>query len=283
MGGLVWLNGQLRRRAEARISIDDFGFLYGAACFETMRAFGGVVFRLDRHLARLLGGLDALGVNAPAPEVLGDAVRATLGANALREARVRLTVSPGVGVGRLDVSSGLAPTVLVVAEPAPPDPMPARLVIASQRVDAARPLAHAKTANYLTSIIALAEARTAGGDDALLLGPNGEAVEAATANLFVVARGELVTPPLAAGPLPGITREAVLECAGAMGISCGERRIDRALLSAAEEVFVTNSIVGLRPVASVIGWWTGGEVPGAITSALTRAYTELVRQECGLD
>jgi branched-chain amino acid aminotransferase len=282
MGGLVWLNGQLRPRTEATVSIDDFGFLYGAACFETMRAFGGVVFRLDRHLARLLGGLDALGVQSPGPGALAAAVRATLEANELREARVRLTVSPGAGAGRPDLSSARTPTVLVVVEPAPPDPLPATLVVSSQRVDAGRPLARAKTANYLASIVALAEARAAGGEDALLLGANGDAVEAATANLFVVAAGELLTPPVAAGPLPGVTREALLECAAAMGIPSGERPISRAVLSAADEVFVTNSIVGLRPVASVMGWWTGTSVPGPVTGRLAQSYAELVRRECGL-
>lgn len=280
---LVWLDGALRERAEAAVSIDDLGFLYGAACFETMRAFGGVVFRLDRHLARLEAGLTALGVRPPARAALAAAVTATLAANVLREARVRLTVSAGRGAGRPDVATAPAPTVLVVAEPPPPEPPPARLMVATQRVDPARPLAAAKTANYLASLVALAEARAAGGDEALLLGPRGDAVEAATANLFAIVGGRLLTPPLTAGPLPGVTREAVLECARALGLPARERRLARALLASADEVFVTNSVSGLRPVAAIAGWWVALVAPGPHTRALAAAYRDLVARECRIE
>src|SRR5207249_5414074 len=100
---------------------------------------------------------------------------------------------------------------------------------------------------------ALAEARAAGADEALLLGPRGDAVEAATANVFVVIDGVLLTPPLAAGPLPGVTREAVLECARALGLPAKEQRLPRELVVAADEVFLTNSVAGIRPVAEISG------------------------------
>lgn len=277
---LVWLDGGLRERAEATVSIDDLGFLYGAACFETMRAFRGTVFRLQRHFDRLEAGLGALGVRPPERVTLEAAVAATLEANGLRDARIRLTVSAGRGIGRPDVSSATAPTVLLVAEPPPPDPEPARLVVVSQRVDAARALASAKTANYLASLVALAEARAAGGDEALLLGTGGDAVEAATSNLFAVVEGRLLTPPLAAGPLPGVTREVVLECARALGLPAREQRLPRALLERADEVFVTNSISGVRAVASIQGWWATAGAPGPHTYALAVAYRHLVAREC---
>ncbi len=279
---LVWLDGVLRERGDATVSVDDLGFLYGAACFETMRAFGGVVFRVQRHLDRLEAGLRAMGVQPPERDALADAVAATLDANRLPDARIRLTVSAGRGVGRPDVSSAAAPTVLVVAEPPPPDPAPVHLIVVSQQVDPTRALPTAKTANYLASLLALAAARAAGGDEALLLGPRGDAVEAATANLFAVVEGRLLTPPLSAGPLPGVTREAVLECARALGLPAAERRLPRALLADAAEVFVTNSIAGVRAVSSIDGWWTAGapEVPGPHTYALSTAYRDLVAREC---
>lgn len=276
---LVWLDGALRERAEATVSIDDLGFLYGAACFETMRAFGGVVFRLQRHLDRLEAGLSAMGLPPPDRAVLADAVAATLHANRLQDARIRLTVSAGRGVGRPDVTNAIAPTVLVVVEAPPPDPGPARLVVVSQRVDAVRPLPAAKTANYLASMLALAEARAAGGDEALLLGPRGDAVEAATANLFAVVDGRLLTPPLAVGPLPGVTREAVIECARSLGLSVRERRLPRALLARADEVFLTSSITGVRAVVAIEGWWTATNA-APHTYALATAYRDLVAREC---
>ncbi len=279
---LVWLDGALVPRDEARVSIDDLGFLYGAACFETMRAFEGVVFRLDRHFARLEAGLAALGVPSPGRPSLTAAIEAALAANELREARLRLTVSAGRGAGRPDLSSPTAPTVLVVAEPLPPDPAPARLAVASFRIDAGRPLAFAKHANYLASLLALSEARAAACDDALLLNHDGHIAECATSNLFLVRDGMVITPAVSDGGLPGITREAILECASRAGIGVEERSMTLDAIAAADEVFVTNSIVGLRPVASVLDTWDASAAPGVHTLRLARVYTSLVHEECGV-
>jgi branched-subunit amino acid aminotransferase/4-amino-4-deoxychorismate lyase len=203
-------------------------------------------------------------------------------ANELADARIRLTVSAGRGAGRPDLSNATAPTVLVVAEPPPPDPPPARVVVASQRVDASRALPTAKTANYLASLLALAEARAAGADEALLLSSDGAIVEAATANVFVVLGGALYTPPLASGPLPGVTREAVLECAQMVGVEHLEVPLTLSEVARAEEVFLTNSVVGLRPVRTIADWWPGSDQRGPVTGLLDRCYRELIRQECAL-
>jgi branched-chain amino acid aminotransferase len=280
---LVWLDGALVPREEARVSIDDLGFLYGAACFETMRSVNGTVFRLDRHFDRLESGFTALGMQPPPRADLARAIEETLTANGLKAARIRLTVSAGRGAGRPDLSSATAPTVLVVAEPTPPEPAPAHLVIASFRIDAGRPLAFAKHANYLASLLALSEARAAGCDDALLLNGSERVAEAATANVFAVLDGVLVTPPLSEGPLPGVTREAILECARSLRLREDERPIDLNALAAADEGFLTNSIIGVRPVASVDGLWDGAQVPGPVTAMLAERYAGLVRAECGVE
>lgn len=280
---VAWLDGTLVPREEARISVDDLGFLYGAACFETMRAFEGVPFRLERHLDRLEAGLAALHVPAPPRPALRAAIEAALSANALRDARIRLTVSAGRGAGRPDLRSPAAPTVLVVAEPAPADPPPARLAVASIRIDEARPLAAAKTANYLPSLLALDEARTAGCDEALLLNRRDRVIEGATSNLFAVRDGRLLTPPLTDGPLPGVTREAVLECAARLDIPFDERSLTLDDLAAADELFLTNSVAGIRPVAAIAERWRGTAVPGPLTIALQAGYRRLVRLECGLE
>lgn len=284
---LVWVDGALVERERATVSIDDLGFLYGAGCFETMRAYGGVVFRMEQHLERLERGFAALEVGAPSRDAMREAVEATLVANDLStggrgDARIRLTATPGRGAGRPDLRSAERPTVIVVAEDAPATPPPARIVVATQRVDPGRPLVTAKATSYLVSLLALAEARAAGGDEALLLDPTGAAAEAATSNLFLVCNGEVVTPALAHGALPGVTRAAVIERAHALGVPLREERVPREALEAADEVFVTNSIVGIRPVALVTPWWDAGQraLPGPVTTRLAEAYEALVRQEC---
>ena len=280
MARQVWLEGALVPAAEAAIPIDDLGFLYGAACFETMRVYGGVVFRLEEHLDRLDRGLDGMGVHAPAREGLRQAIDATLDANGLREARVRLTVSAGSARGRPDLTQTDGPRVLVVAEPASEPPPPARLIVASTRLDSDRPLRESKNANFLPWLLALAEARRAGADEALLLNHAGGIAEAATANCFAVVAGTLVTPPLEAGPLPGVTRAVVLECAETAGIPVEERALTLADLNAADELLLTNSVWEVRPVAEVREHWTADTVPGPVTRLLGRAYRETVSSEC---
>ena len=287
MSGYVWLNGELLPRSEASVPIDDRGFLYGAACFETLRAFGGAVFRLGRHLDRLEAGLRALGVDPPPRAVLQAAIAEMLEANALPEARVRLTVSAGTGGARPGLEPGDAPLVLVTAQPVPDSVAPARAFVA--RVTADRPLPFAKTVNYLGPLLALEEARSAGLDQALLLNEHGDVVEASTANVFAVLAGEdgegvLVTPPLEAGALPGVTREAALECARGLGIEAAERRLPLAELLAAREALLTNSIVGVQPLAELRDGARSHEfeAPGPATRALIEAYREAVARECGV-
>ena len=282
-GALVWLDGSLVPRATASVSVDDLAFLYGAACFETMRAWGGVVFRLSRHLDRLDAGLRALGVRGRAPRSdLEAAIRRTLEANALSDARVRLTVSAGTGNGRPDLGASPRPLVLITAEPvAGGVAAPVSLIVASTRIDADRPLAQAKHANFLPYLLAAAEARRTGVESALVLNHSGHISEAATANLFAVRAGRLVTPPLSDGPLPGVTREVVLELAPGQGITCAEASMMPTDLFDAEEAFLTSSVAGLVPVHRIEGHEFPA-VPGPVTRALAAAYAERIRVECGM-
>ena len=290
MSGYVWLNGALLPRSEASVPIDDRGFLYGAACFETLRAYGGEVFRLGRHLDRLEAGLRAMGVEAPPRAALQAAIAETLEANALPEGRIRLTVSAGTGGARPGLEPAGAPLVLVTVQPVPDAAAPARALVArGARIVSDRPLPFAKTVNYLGPLIALEEARRAGLDQALLLDLHGDVVEASTANVFAVLGGEgggvLVTPPLEAGALPGVTREAVIECARGLGIEAAERRLPLDELLAAREALLTNSIVGVQPLAEVRDGDRSYafEAPGPVTRALSEAYREAVARECGGD
>ena len=125
-------------------------------------------------------------------------------------------------------------------------------------------------------------ARRSGFDQALLLDPEDRLVEAATANLFLVIDGGLVTAPLEAGPLPGITREAVLDCAREQGIAVEERPVPLAALRDASEGFLTNSVAGVQPLAEVrVGpdSWRA-EAPGPTTESLASEYDALVLREC---
>lgn len=283
----AFVNGELLPRSQATVSIDDASVRYGAACFETMRATNGRVFRLAAHLDRLRAGLQAMRVTPPSAESLTAAVTTTLEANQLTEARVRLSVSAGPMPGPNLTEAG-PPTTIVVTDPVPDAmsdaaPSPVALAISSLRVDPGRPLAAAKTAQYLIYLLARAEARDAGADDALLLDPSGDVCETAIANLFAVIDGRLVTPALTSGPLPGVTRSVLLEIADRERLPVEQRALPLEQLTRATEVFLTNSIVGVQPVSSIARdgetLWRPDAAP-EVTPRLAESYAGVLAAEC---
>ncbi len=292
MSGYAWVDGAVIPRDEARISIDDFAVRYGVACFETMLARGGRVFRLSAHLDRLEDGLRAMGVEAPDRAILERAVDETLAANGLTApqigASVRLTVTAGSGhIPALNAAA--APSVIVTTDPLPPLPAPPRLRVVSTRIDAHRPLRGAKTSQFLPYLLARAEGRAAGADDAVLLNHDGAIVEAATANLFVLRDGTLHTPTLDDGPLPGVTRAALIEVARSLDVPVVERTIGLDDVAQAEAILLTSSIAGIVSAASLVAappeapshldWSTRDPEPPLI-SRLVEGYESLIRDSC---
>lgn len=256
----LWLDGGLVDEAEACISPLDRGFTLGDGLFETLRVTGGAVLRLEAHLARLAAGTRVLGLPLPAFD-LAAALAATAAANGLAEGALRLTISRGPGPrGVLPPASPL-PTVVITAAPLPPPLPPARLVIAeSTRRNDRSPLARVKSLNYLDNILARQEAAGRGTDDAVLLNTRDRVAETSIANLFAVVAGELVTPPVSEGVLPGVMRAAVL-AEGAR-----ERPLTPADLATASEIFLTSAL-GIRSVRAL----KGRDLPGFTAAERLRA------------
>ncbi|PSP98936.1 4-amino-4-deoxychorismate lyase [Halobacteriales archaeon QS_4_70_19] len=289
------VNGRLVPRGSARVSVEDRGFRYGDAAFETMRAYGGEILDWDRHYRRLERTCETLGMAAAVPDDLAVRVAETLDENGLADAYVRVSVSRGPTAGKLTppVESDLDPTVVVVTRPLPrgglPDeggerawdePAIVQTVKTRRMPDVALP-ADAKTHNYLNGILARLELRRAASDEyapdeALMRDLDGHVAEGATSNLFFVDDGTLKTP--AAGDLlPGITREVVLELAADETFPVERGRYDLDAVRNADEAFLTNRTWGLRPIASVDGIEVGN---GPITSLLRRLYDERVEHLC---
>ena len=283
MSEIVYLNGSLVPREDARISVMDYGFLYGYGLFETMRAYGGKVFRLERHLERLANSADRLGI-AVDSSVLKNAVLDTIRANGLGEARIRLTVSIGEGGTVPDLTSCGEPTVLVVAGEYRPLPDEVyekgyRAITSSIRRNSQSPVPAMKTLNYMESMLARQEARAAGVDEAIFLNGEGMLTETSTSNIFLVGDGALKTPAIPGGLLPGVTRDTVLEVAGKLGITTVEDDITLDELVKADEAFVTNSVMEIMPLTEVDGKPIGTGKPGAVTRELMAGYKEMVRRE----
>ena len=206
---MFWLNGVERSVEEPLLSPLDRGFTLADGLFETMRMSNGVVFRLDAHLDRLCAGARVLGI--PIPPALRDHIagsaRTALAAGYVH-ASVRLTVTRGPAPPGLAPPPHPAPTIaLAIAPFTPPDaPRPIVAVMASARRNEYALTSGIKTLSYTESVLALAQAKTAGADDAIFLDTAGHVSEATASNIFAVIDDTLVTPPVACGVLPGITR-----------------------------------------------------------------------------
>jgi branched-chain amino acid aminotransferase len=280
MSEIVYLNGSLIPRSQARISALDYGFLYGFGLFETMRAYEGQVFRLDRHLNRLVHSAEVLGLPIGVTD-LKSAVMATIQANQLGDARVRITISIGEGGIVPDPSTCDKPTVLILAGHYQPYPEQVyekgfRAIVSSIRRNSQSPLSRLKSANYLESILARQEARAAGIDEALCLNEKGLLAEASMSNIFLVTNGILRTPGQESGILPGITRGVVLELASPLGINTLEHDIRLDELFQAQESFLTNSLMEIMPLTEIDGKPIGSGRPGPLTKRLAMAYKKLV-------
>lgn len=285
---LVNLNGTLLPTSEAQIPALDHGLLYGDGLFETLRVYDGKFFRLEAHLARLEDSAQYLDLSLPwTRDTLAEALRTTVQANSIAVGSLRLTVTRGTGPPIPDPSACDSPNFLITARPwTPPDPTAWERGV-SVCVAGRHPQWHIpglKTLCYLPFQQARVAARRQGCEEGLLE-VEGILVEGATSNLFVVRDGELHTPPLESGCLPGITRAVVLELAAQAGIVAEELHLGTEDLRKFGEIFLTNSLQEIMPVTKVAGrlpgqfFSVGDGAPGPITRRLHQEYQALVQRE----
>jgi branched-chain amino acid aminotransferase len=281
---MFWLNGVQRSADEPLLSPLDRGFTLADGLFETMRATNGIVFRLDAHLDRLCIGARLLGI--PLPPGLRDHVAAAARAafaSGYAHASVRLTVTRGPAPPGLAPPSHPAPTFVLGLAPFSPPAAPKPIVasMASARRNEYALTSGVKTLSYTESVVALAQAKSAGADDAIFLDTAGHVSEATASNLFAVIDDALVTPPLSCGVLPGITRAIVLELASTLGLTAVEREMAEPELALASELFLTSSIREIAPLVRIATTAIGSGRVGPVTTKLIDAYAALVRGECG--
>lgn len=272
----VYINGKLLPADEAMVSVFDRGFMRGDGLFETLRSYGGRIFRLDDHLARLDHGLDVLHYSVRSADLgLKTAVLDTLKASGVENARVRVQVTRGTGTTEFSTASNSVPTVLVTVHRIANAPVrPLNVIVPSIRRDQMSPLSGIKTINYIPSLLAKTEADQAGADDAILLNYAGKVAEGCTSNVFLVRGDELLTPDLASGVLPGIIRATILEIAPSLGLKVTERAIDLSELESADEVFLTSSVREVAPVVRLNGRSVGnGTSP--VAEMLEREYRRI--------
>ena len=284
----VFLNGRILPRAEAAVSAFDRGLLYGDGIFETMRAYETAdgrpgVFRLDDHLHRMRSSADELRIDLPlSSERIAEAVKELIELNRLANAYVRISLTRGCHTGSLALDTGRPPTLLIDCRPlhAYPEEWYADgigLATAESRRSRSALAPRHKSLSYIENLLILDRARQRGSNEALILTEDGFVCEGATSNIFWVDSGVVRTPSEEANQLSGITRAVVIEICSRLGVRVEEGLFPPSRVAAAEEAFITNSIMEVMPVAEVDGKRLKS-CPGELTTVLRQEYAGEVRR-----
>src|SRR3954470_9499953 len=229
MSRQIYISGKFFPQEDAKISVFDHGLLYGDGVFEGLRAYRGKVFRLEEHIRRLYESAKAIWLEIPmSPDEMGDAVNEAVHVNKIEDGYIRLVVTRGAGTLGLDPNRCSNPQVIIIADAIslyPQELYENGLEIITVSVQRNHPAAlspRIKSLNYLNNILAKIECLQSGCIEALMLNHKGEVAECTADNIFLVRRGVLCTPPLEAGILEGITRDAVIEVARVANIEVHE-------------------------------------------------------------
>jgi len=279
---LIYLDGKFVPKAEAKISVFDHGLLYGDGVFEGIRSYKGRVFRLDEHLERIYNSARAIMLEIPLSiSEMEEVLLETLRRNNLHDAYIRLVVTRGVGDLGLDPAKCPKPTVFIIADKITLYPQEHYengleiVTVATRRniPDAINP--RIKSLNYLNNILAKLEGKQAGALEALMLNAEGYVVECTGDNIFVINNGALITPPKYVGILEGVTRNAVIELAGNMGVCVKEEPFTLYEVYTADECFLTGTAAEIIPVVKIDQRKLGDGKPGEMTKKLAAAFKQL--------
>jgi len=279
---LIYMNGKLVPKEEAKVSVFDHGLLYGDGIFEGIRVYDGNIFRLKEHLERLFESAKTIGLEVPMTyDELERATVDTVAANGKRDAYIRLVITRGVGDLGIDPTTCKAVTLFIIVDKIklyPPEfyEKGIPLVTASTRripMECLDP--RIKSLNYLNNILAKIEGRRAGAPEAIMLNLRGRVAECTADNIFLIKHGRVATPRLTDGALPGVTRFTVLELAEQAGLDTEESAMGLHDLYNADEVFLTGTGAEIVPVISIDGRTIGTGKPGVMTGKLLEAFREL--------
>jgi branched-chain amino acid aminotransferase len=275
---LVWLNGRFLAARDARVSALDRGLLHGDGVYDTWRTYGGVPFLVAAHVRRLAAAARVLGLPGPGPAATWERrTRLLVARSGIRDAHVRLTLTRGTAGEALAPERRSRPTLLLTARR-----LPVHLGVRQERGvpvvllpfprAAGRPWGGLKLVGNPSAVVGRMVASRRGAAEGLYVTAGGEVTEATSANLFLAERGALVTPPIAAGILAGVTRAVVMELARRAGVRVREEPVTALRLGRAREVFLTASTIEILPVVRVDGRAVADGRPGPLTRRLQAAY-----------
>jgi branched-chain amino acid aminotransferase len=282
---LINFNGNLVPKDQAKVSVFDHGLLYGDGIFEGIRIYSGNVFRLRDHIDRLFNSAKFINLDiCMAKEAMVKEVVKTVKANKLNDGYIRLVVTRGVGDLGLDPKKCTeGPTYFIIAANItlyPEECYTKGLTITTVAIrrnisEAIEP--RVKSLNYLNNVLAKIEAGNHGVQEAIMINNLGHVAEATGDNIFIITKGELVTPTLTSGALGGMTRQTVMEIAAKLKIKVREEIMTRYDLYTAEECFLTGTAAKVIPVVKIDARQIGEGKPGPLTKKLTTEFVKLTK------
>ncbi|EHQ90352.1 branched-chain-amino-acid transaminase [Desulfosporosinus youngiae] len=279
MGLIIYLNGAFVPEEEAKVSVFDHGFLYGDGIFEGIRAYHGRVFKLEEHLKRLYESAKSINLSIGlTKQEMQEVVLESLRRNGLKDAYIRLVVSRGKGDLGLNPDNCSGASIVCIAaqiklfeESMYEQGLDVKTVaIRRNNPDSLNP--RIKSLNYLNNIMAKIESIQAGVIEAIMLTQDGYVAEGTADNIFIYRNNVLITPPLSAGILEGVTRNTVIQLADELGINVKEELFTRHDLYTADECFLTGTAAELIPVRNVDGRVIGAGVPGPVFKQLLEVF-----------
>ncbi|MCH2114470.1 MAG: branched-chain-amino-acid transaminase [Pirellulales bacterium] len=284
MSRLVYINGEMVPSEQATVSVFDHGLLYGDGVFEGLRSYNGKVFRLEQHVRRLYESARAIRLAIPISTAeMCKATNHAVAANGIQDGYIRMIVTRGTGTLGLDPNRCSDPQVIIIADSIAlysEELYEKGLEIITTSVIRNHPAAlspRIKSLNYLNNILAKLEGLKAGCVEALMLNHKGEVAECTGDNIFLVRDGVLMTPPLDAGILGGITRDAVVELAETAGIEVLKVSLTKHDVYVADECFLTGTAAEVIPVVRVDDRDIGCGRPGPVTLNLKDQFHDLAR------
>jgi len=282
MGLKILLDGELVEKENAKISVFDHGLLYGDGIFEGIRAYSGRVFRLKEHIDRLYDSAKVIMLEMPVDKnKMIEDIRATLKANSLSDAYIRVVVTRGAGDLGLDPGKCPKASYFIIADKISlyPDELYKKgmeIATVSTRRNIPEALnPRVKSLNYLNNIMAKIEGTQRGVAEALMLNSQGFVAECTGDNIFIIKNGIIITPPAAAGALLGVTQEAVIELAEKKNIEVRKEFFTRYCIFTADECFLTGTAAEIIPVVALDGRTIADGKPGAITTGLISDFRKL--------
>lgn len=282
----IWLNRGIVPDSRAKVSVFDRGFLYGDGIYETVRVYGGKIFRAENHWTRLDHSLAGVKIKIPwSHAFLTKACLSVIRANRLKECLVRVTITRGRGKIGYDPSSCGSPTLVILAVPIRGDlkglwKNGVKAAIVKVRRNPLKSLSPAvKHINCLNGILAKMESLKENAFEGVFLNLEGFLAEGTISNIFIVKDGVVKTPSLDCGILDGVTRAAILEVARQSGLRASEGRIKPEEVYRAREVFLTSTTMEAMPVVRVGRKVIGKGRPGPVTRILHRKFRRLVEKE----